>query len=106
MVEVIILDVDGEEILKRDEKDFIRAEFVKRDRAGSGIINALHLELTIESPKVLEPISEMSNLTAKLVDSESGYEAGIENGGMDEYKVKSSNAEKLTETLSIAGTKI
>lgn len=106
MVEVVVLDETGQELLKRDERDFIKAEFVKRVRTNTGLITCVQLELPVEDPLVLEPFSDMVGITVKLVDSLSGLESGITDGELDEYKVKPSNADNLVESLSVAGTKI
>lgn len=106
MVEVVILDKDSQEVLRRDERDFIKAEFVKRVRANTGLIVCVQLELPVEDPLVLEPLSDEVGLTVKLVDKDTQMESGITDGELDEYKIKPSNSGNLAETLSVAGTKI
>lgn len=103
MIEVVILDSTGAEILRKNEKDFIRAEFIKRERENTGIVNCVSLTLPVADPLVLEPLSEKTGLTVKLVDSERGFSKGIENGDWDEYRVNSSNADRLVEVISVAG---
>jgi|GEM_PF-2461101 len=102
MPEIVITDSNGNELLRKPESDFIRAELKKASRPSSGIVTIFTLELELGESAELEEYSDLTSGNIKLINN--GVEKGLQIDGFDEYKVYVNRENKTVESLSLSGT--
>ena len=100
MAEVVITK-DSIELLRKDTREFVRAELLKRRDDGIFTDSCL-LEVYLQLPTILEQFSSGYNLSVSLADQ--GLEKTLINGIVEEYRIKTNFNGDLIESLKVNGT--